>query len=159
MLAMLRDLVQHKAYANAAVLAAVGQHPPAASDAELRNLLHHILLANRFWLTLFLGRPFVVEEESKVPESLSGIVSLYRDTHVLEAEWLAKIQESDLDRKVETPFIPGHGFSVAEGLIQVCMHSQGHRSQCSTRLRLLGGKPPSMDFILWLKDRPAPTWP
>ena len=159
MLALLRDLVQHKAHANAAMLAAVGQHSAAASDEELRNLLHHILLANRFWLMLFLGRPFVAEAESKVPEALGGIVSLYRDTHVLEAEWLVQIQESELDRKVETPFLPGRSFSVAEGLMQVCMHSQGHRSQCSPRLRLLGGKPPSMDFILWLKDRPAPTWP
>jgi uncharacterized damage-inducible protein DinB len=38
------------------------------------------------------------------------------------------------------------------------MHSHGHRAQCATRLRLLGGTPPAMDFILWLKDRPVPDW-
>ena len=39
------------------------------------------------------------------------------------------------------------------------MHSYGHRAQCATRLRQLGGIPPQMDFVMWLKDRPAPDWP
>jgi len=54
---------------------------------------------------------------------------------------------------VETPFLPGSHFSVAQALTQVCLHSQGHRAQCATRLRLLGGTPPATDFILWVKDR------
>ena len=53
---------------------------------------------------------------------------------------------------------PGGGCSIAHAYVQVCMHSQGHRSQCATRLRSLGGKPPVTDFIVWLKDRPAPNW-
>jgi hypothetical protein len=51
MLAMLHDLVQHKGYANAVVLKAVRQHEKATQDQELRELLHHIILANRFWLS------------------------------------------------------------------------------------------------------------
>jgi uncharacterized damage-inducible protein DinB len=43
-------------------------------------------------------------------------------------------------------------------MMQVVMHSQGHRSQCATRLRQLGGTPPAMDFVLWLKERPEPEW-
>jgi hypothetical protein len=50
MLQLLRDLVDHKGYANAAMLQAVRQNPAAASDPEMLDLLHHILLANRFWL-------------------------------------------------------------------------------------------------------------
>ena len=50
MLEMLRDLVAHKGHANAALLTAVQQNPVATSDPELWELLHHILLANRFWL-------------------------------------------------------------------------------------------------------------
>jgi len=59
---------------------------------------------------------------------------------------------------LETPFIAGSSFSISEALIQVCMHSHGHRAQCATGLGLLGGAPPAMDFILWLKEHPTPDW-
>ncbi|HEU4387086.1 MAG TPA: DinB family protein [Blastocatellia bacterium] len=155
---MLQDLINHKGHANAALLKNIRNHETAARDAELRQMLHHILVANRFWLSLCLGLPFAVDEESRVPESLDEIVDRYRETHSREIEWVSQIRESDLNRAVETAFIPGHSYSVGQGLMQVCMHSHGHRAQCATRVRELGGTPPSMDFILWLKERPAANW-
>jgi hypothetical protein len=65
MLEMLRDLVAHKGHANAALLNAIRQNTTAASDPELWELLHHILLANRFWLLTVLGLPFVHEDEAR----------------------------------------------------------------------------------------------
>jgi uncharacterized damage-inducible protein DinB len=158
MLAMLQDLVQHKAFANAALLRAVRDHQIAAQDAELRKLLHHILLANRFWLALILGEKFVLEEESRIPESLDAIAAQYQATQARELEWISRVQEPDLARLAETPFIPGHSCSVAQAMMQVCLHSLGHRAQCASKLRELGGEPPAMDFILWLKDRPTADW-
>lgn len=158
MLAMLQDLIRHQGYANAALVKAIGQHPAAAQDPELRGLLHHIILANRFWLSLSLGRPFAVEAESSIPESLDAITARYRETHEQELAWLAGVQEPDLARTLETSFLPDHRLSVAQAWVQVCMHSQGHRAQGAARLRLLGGTPPSMDFVLWLKARPAADW-
>ena len=55
MLEMMRDLVAHKWHANAALLKAIRENDAAASDPELLALLHHILLANRFWLLSVLG--------------------------------------------------------------------------------------------------------
>jgi uncharacterized damage-inducible protein DinB len=46
---------------------------------------------------------------------------------------------------------------VAQAIVQVCMHSQGHRAQCAKMLRRLGGAPPMTDFILWLANRAAPA--
>jgi len=105
-----------------------------------------------------LGRPFALEEESRVPDSIGTIAARYRETHVAELEWIFKLAETDLDNKLNSPFIPGGTCSVAESVMQVCMHSHGHRSQSATRLRLLGGTPPALDFILWLKDRPTANW-
>jgi uncharacterized damage-inducible protein DinB len=158
MIDLLHDLIRHKAYANAALLKAIRRHEPAAQDPELRKLLHHIILADRFWLLLTLGRPFLQEEESPVPESLEAIAARYRETHSQELEWWSQLRESELARTLETRFIPGHQYSIAQAAMQVCMHSHGHRAQCATRLRLLGGTPPAMDFVLWLKERPAPDW-
>jgi uncharacterized damage-inducible protein DinB len=158
MLPLIRDLFGHQAYADASMLSAIGKHEPAAADRELRVLLHHILLAHRFWIHLGQGLPFSPDEEAEVPESLEPLVARYRDTHVLEQAWLERIDESGLARTLESPYLPGRRVSVSEALMQVCLHSQGHRSQCAARLRALGGAPPTLDFIVWLKDRPAPVW-
>jgi len=158
MLVMLQELIHHKGYANASLLKAIRQHEAAAQDPELQKLLHHIILANRFWLRLSLGLPFVFEEESRTPESLDAIAAQYRATHKQEMELLAQVQEPELARILDTPFIPDFSCAVAQAMMQVCLHSHGHRAQCAVRLRLLGGIPPNMDFILWLKDRPAPDW-
>src|SRR5215469_9350081 len=158
MLAMLQDLVRHKGYANAALMRAIRQHKAAAEDYEVRRLFHHILLANRFWLMLSLGRTCSFEAEAKVPDSWEILTAQYQETQKLEQEWLDQVREADLSRTVETRFIPGKRFSVSEVLMQVCLHSHGHRAQCATRLRMLGGAPPNLDFILWLKDRPAADW-
>jgi uncharacterized damage-inducible protein DinB len=158
MLEMLRDLLRHKGYANAALLKAIRQHSVAAQDEELRKLLHHILLANRFWFMRSIGRDLDLRKESQVPALLEPLAALYRETHDQEMEWISGLKEADLEQKLETRFIAGQTFSVAQGMMQVIMHSQGHRAQCLTRLRSLGGTPPATDFVLWLKDRPEPEW-
>jgi uncharacterized damage-inducible protein DinB len=158
MLAMLLDLFQHQACADAAMVNAIRRHAIAARDEALRVLLHHVLLAHRYWIHLGQGLPFSIEHESKVPDSLDPLVARYRDTQAQEREWLGRLTEPDLIRTLESPFFPGRRIPLSEALMQVCLHSHGHRSQCATRLRQLGGEPPPLDFILWVKDRPAPEW-
>jgi uncharacterized damage-inducible protein DinB len=158
MRAMFLDLFQHQAFADAAMVNAIRQHGMAARDRELRTLLHHILVAHRYWIHLSQGIRFSVDEETTVPDSLEPIVARYREIQALEGEWLARLEESDLTRTLESPFFQGRRIAVRDALIQVCLHSQGHRSQCAARLRALGGEPPPVDFILWLKDRPAAVW-
>lgn len=159
MLEMLRDLVAHKGHANAALLGAIRQNDAAASDPELRELLHHVLIANRFWLLAVLGLPFVVEDESQPPSSFETLVQRYWSTHEQEFTWLAAATEADLERVLEHPLIPGGACSVSQALMQVCMHSHGHRAQCAKLLRRHGGVPPMTDFILWLPGRPEAQWP
>jgi hypothetical protein len=158
MLGMLRDLVQHKAWASASLFAAVRASDTASRDDDLRVLLHHIILANRFWLFSCLDRPFAVAEEARVPDSLDAVSDLFCSTHAIEAEWISGASESELARRLEGPLIPGGSCSIAHAYMQVCLHSQGHRSQCATRVRSLGGRPPVTDFIVWLNERPSANW-
>ena len=72
--------------------------------------------------------------------------------------WLDQLEASDLARVLESQFFPDRQITLGEALTQVCLHSQGHRAQCATRLRLLGGEPPSTDYIFWVKDRLLPAW-
>lgn len=156
---MLNDMVQHKWYANARFLTAMREREDAASDKQLRELMHHVLVANRFWLRLSQDAPFDMQRERIVPESVPALVEQFRGTHSEETGWLAKITESDLEKQLRTPYMPGRTFSVEQGIVQICMHSHGHRAQGALRLRHFGLTPPTLDFVTWLKDRPSVEWP
>ena len=158
MLQMLRDLIAHKGFADAALLKAIGQHEAAAADPEVRDLLHHILLANRFWLMSMLGQPFVLEEESHPAASFDALVRRFATTHADESAWLTAATVADLERTLKNPLIPGGECSIGQALVQVCLHSHGHRAQAAKLLRRRGGTPPPNDFILWLTHRRAAEW-
>jgi hypothetical protein len=59
-----------------AILSLVGEHEAAAADRELNALLHHVLLANRFWMLAILGLPFAAEDESGPPVHSTNCVNL-----------------------------------------------------------------------------------
>ena len=159
MLRLLGDLIDHKGHANAALLNAIRQNTTAASDPELLDLLHHILLANRFWLLSVLGQPFVLEQEAGPASSFDALVQRYAHTQSLEAAWLETATAVDLERPLKSPLIPGGECSVAQAFVQVCLHSHGHRAQAAKLLRRHGSAPPATDFILWLASRPRAEWP
>ena len=158
MVEMLRDLIAHKGHANAGLLTAIRQHPRAASDPELWELLHHILLANRFWLLTVLGLPFAHEDEARFSPSFDALIQRYASTQAQEEMWLETATEGDLARMLEDALIPNGRCSVSQALMQVCLHSHGHRAQCAKLLRRHGGVAPPADFILWLTGRPRAEW-
>lgn len=157
-LAVLRDLIDHKGHANAALLTSI-VGTAAASDREILTLLEHVLLANRFWLHAVLREPFDVAEESRPTRSFDALVQRYVSTHASEVAWLAAAGEADLALRLVDARIPGGTCAVADALLQVCLHSHGHRAQLAKLLRRHGIVPPVTDFILWLVERPAPVWP
>ena len=150
MLQMMRELIAHKGYANALLLDAIRNQREAADDPEIVTLLHHILVANRFWLSLIVGRPFDMERETAPVTSLDALVNLYVSTQAEEEAWILAASDDDLERVLDNPLIPGCRCTVAQGLTQVAMHSQGHRAQLAKMLRRHGGVPPMTDYILWL---------
>ena len=156
---MMEELIRHKWHANAAYLAAVCSNEAARQDEELRKLFHHILVSNRFWLFLTLGREFEREKETQMPDALDFLIEGYKRTWDLEMEWLPRSNDSELNRRVATPRLPGQTFTVAEVFMQTCLHSHAHRAQSAGRLRSFGITPPGTDFVLWVKDRPDPEWP
>ena len=156
---IVRDLIAHKGFADAELLSAVRRHHAASTDPHLRALLHHMLASNRFWFLSIVGEPFVADVETRVPESLEPLVDGFRTLHQRETAWLVTVTDTTLSETLESTLIPGGRCLVGEALLQVGLHSQGHRAQCAKMLRALGGTPPATDFILWRIDRRAPAWP
>ena len=152
---MLHELFQHQAWADMALLDAVRTHADAWNDEKMRWTLHHIVMVQRAFLSLCSGSPFDIQSEMKVPESFAVLEQTYRDSHAAEWAFVSKLADGDLSRVIDMPWIPGCRPSLAEALMQVVMHSQNHRGQCLTRLRAMGANAPTLDFIMWVKDRPT----
>jgi uncharacterized damage-inducible protein DinB len=155
---MLRDLIAHKAHANAVMLKAIQQNSEAVADPEIWELLHHMLLANRFWLLTILRVPFVLADESRPSPSFAALVQRYRSTQAQESAWLETTTECDVTLILENPLIPNSRCSISQALMQVCLHTHGHRAQCAKLLRRHGSVPPATDFIVWLTTRPTAQW-
>lgn len=152
---MIDQLIRHKWWANFKFLRTIEQYAAAAEDEELRKVFLHILVANRYWLLLTLGQPFVDEVEKRVPDSHGALIERFAATEELEMNWLSSVNPADLDRRLQPRALPEITLTVAQAMLQASLHSQGHRSQCATRLRALGGTPPPTDYVLWIRDRPA----
>lgn len=159
MLQMTRDLVAHKGHANASMLSAIRMNAEARQAEDVWDLLHHILLATRFWLLTVQGKPFAHDVEARRAGSFDALIERYRLCQAEEDAWLAAATDDDLRRTLEHPSIPGGRCSVGEAFTQVCLHAHGHRAQCAKLLRRYGGTPPPADFILWLVERPVAVWP
>jgi uncharacterized damage-inducible protein DinB len=153
-----QSLFAHQAWADASLLSAIHAHPPSQEDEWLQKTLLHMVGVQRYFLSLFLDRPFDREKEAQPPASFADLVQRFRATHEEELIFVGAISEADLERRFELPFLKTE-FTVADGLTQVVMHSQNHRGQCLRYLRKHGAEPPTLDYILWAKDRPAPAWP
>jgi uncharacterized damage-inducible protein DinB len=151
---MLRSLFRHQAWADRAILAAVRAHPGAAEDEYLCRMLHHIGVVQRYFVSLIEGRAFDYVAESRQPKTMDEFDSLFGETHATGTACVDRLEDGQLGRVLALERAPQLRPTVGEALIQVVMHSQSHRGQCASRLRVLGATPPTVDFILWLNERP-----
>ena len=159
MLTLIKDLYLYQAWADATLLASAMAEPQASHDERLLHILHHTVMVQRYFLSLFLNRSFDLEAEQKAPGSLSALAAVYSETSSEFHDCLAVQREEDLTaRSVSVPFIQANPM-LGEALMQVALHGQNHRGQSLTRLRELGGKPPTLDYIIWTKGRPGAAWP
>jgi uncharacterized damage-inducible protein DinB len=109
-------------------------------------------------MSRFLDRPFDREKESQPPASFADLVERFQKTHNEELVFVYGLSPAELVRRFELPFLKTE-FTVADGLTQIVMHSQNHRGQCLRYMRKNGAEPPTLDYILWAKERPGPSWP
>src|ERR1700720_1296392 len=117
MVSMIRELFHHQAWADAAVLTAVRSYPAAREDEALRKTLHHIVVTQRAFLSLFLERPFDPKTYFRVPATLKDIEAIFREAHREEIAYVGRLDEAGLSRVHDLPWI-GSRASTAEALMQ-----------------------------------------
>ncbi|MFN7993220.1 MAG: DinB family protein [Bryobacteraceae bacterium] len=152
MIPLLQSLFAHQVWADDAILKAIAAQAGAFDDAEIRKWLHHIVIVQRFFLSLFLQRPFLAEREQRVPETIAEMEALFKEAHADGIAYAARLDDAELARTVDFPRAPEFHPSIRDAAMQVVMHSEHHRGQCAMRLRALGGKPPVTDYIMWVRE-------
>ena len=159
---ILRDLYGHQEWADAELWKAIAAHAPARDDKAIRDRLHHIHSVQRYFIWAAGDR--AVQPGITKPDdfaSLDDLRAYARESHDQIRRFFASAGEARFDDRMAIPWIkdPPLTISVAEALTQTAMHSQWHRGQNATRLRELGGLPPTTDLIVWYwKGKPQPNW-
>jgi uncharacterized damage-inducible protein DinB len=159
---LLRDLFGHQGWADSEHWRAIESHPPARDDQLIRGRLHHLHLVQRafMWAVDDQKAEFVMSEPADF-KSFDELKAFARETHAGINQHLSSVSDARLVEKVSIPWFkePPLTITVGEALAQCAMHSQWHRGQNATRLRDLGGEPPTVDLIVWFwKGRPAAQW-
>jgi uncharacterized damage-inducible protein DinB len=157
----LHELYSHQEWGDAEHWRAFEDFPAALSDQAIRVRLHHIHLVQAafLWVVGPGTAQFTITKVEDYP-NMSDLKIFARKGHAEWAAMLGGLSEARLAEMVEVPwFRPPLKISVRHALMQAAMHSHYHRGQNATRLRELGGVPPSTDFIEWLRQgQPAARW-
>ena len=141
----LRRQFAYDEWANREVLAGLraSAHPPARP----RQLLAHILSAERLWLERIRTQPqsLPVWPDSTLDQCEEQVVSLTR----LWREFLGQISPAGLSQTVVYKNTKGEPWtsSVEDILTHALLHSAYHRGQIASQVRAAGEQPAYTDFI------------
>lgn len=156
----LHELYAHQEWADAEHWHAFETHPAALRDTAIRERLLHIHLVQHGFL--WIAGPRTIQFAPKKIEDFADMAELkaYAREGLTNLNDLLKNSDPRLEEIIEVMwFRPPARISVRQALTQAAMHSHYHRGQNATRLRELGGTPPTTDFIVWLhKGQPPAQW-
>ena len=158
----LRDLFAHQAWADAEHWRAIGGHPASRDDTAIRNRLHHIHFVQHAFLWTIGDRsvPFAPTKADDF-DSFDRLRDYARDYYLKLGPILNGLTDARLAESVSIVWFkdPPLTITVFQALTQCAMHSHYHRGQNASRLRELGGEPPTTDLIVWQwKGRPPGAW-
>ena len=157
----INELFAHQRWADAEQWRAFEAHPAALADKALLDRLLHIHLVQHAFLWVVSPRASQFEFKKLEDFPIASEMKKYAQQGHAEFEDLLKsVSTESLEEIIEVPwFQPPAKISRRHALTQAAMHSHYHRGQNATRLRELGGVPPTTDFIVWLKNgKPIAQW-
>ena len=161
-----RDLLTHMEWADARTWQSARAVPAAHTDDRLKWLFHHIHLVHSVYLQAWRGDPFHVTELSSYAD-LPAIETWARPFYSKATAFAASVGEDKFAQPIDFPWndliVKEFGVvrpaTLAESAWQVFSHTTYHRGQIATRVREIGGTPPTVDYLAWVwGGRPAPDW-
>jgi uncharacterized damage-inducible protein DinB len=129
-----------------------GKSTPAYRKAI--DLLAHLAGARRMWLGRLGVAPPIAGPLFPVHSELPEVVAQLQQTQELWTNYLAALEESDLERVFEYQSLDAGRFRnrVADILTQLFGHSWYHRGQMAMLVRRAGGEPAITDLVYWCRE-------
>jgi uncharacterized damage-inducible protein DinB len=150
MKAHLERMLNAMAWADAQLLAAIGDHSP--SQAETLPLFAHVLAAEEAWLARLENR----QQRCPVWPTLSvgECKKLAAENAGGFREYVGKLMDSDLASLVRYKNTKGDEYTntVIDILTHVVIHGAYHRGQVARIIGRAGGQSPNTDYIAYIRS-------
>lgn len=163
----LSELARYMNWADATVWQAVLTTPASRRDEPLADTLHHIHLVQHIFLQGWTRSPFKATERKEF-QTVEDLREWGRAAHEGVERFLRDAASHQLAESFRVPWashfeqrsgLPAGAHTLGESVLQVLLHTQHHRGQVCSRLRQLGGEPPTVDLIVWYwAGRPDAAW-
>jgi uncharacterized damage-inducible protein DinB len=128
------------------------------SQNSVRDLLAHVMLAERTWLDRMQGKSRVLDEFKKFsnPDRFRTIKTLYGEWFDLELQmrdYLSGFSEKKLLEEFEylRSDESEHQNRYLDIFTHICFHGMQHRSELAVILTNLGYSPGNLDYIAYLR--------
>jgi uncharacterized damage-inducible protein DinB len=163
--ATVRDLLLYMLWADRLTLASVRQVKPedltrdaGVSFGSVIGTLAHMLVAQRLWLSRFLGNPLPsipkLDEYPSLPAWIAGWEEAASHIEV----FLASFSDDQLAAPLTWASLPDgaiHTLPLWQAVIHLVNHTTYHRGQVVSLLRQMGYPVPQTDLIDFFKERSA----
>ncbi|MCE3007672.1 MAG: DinB family protein [Bacteroidetes bacterium] len=132
--------------------------PVYADDAYTQRLMSHVVIAQAVWLDRIAQVPLRYTDFFQVLP-WPDLIALERETTEALIQLPQRLDAGALAAPLEHSNAEGRVFRIPleEVLFHVANHGTHHRAQLLSQLRRLGHTPPDLSFILYARERHAPS--
>ena len=128
--------------------------PMAMGRGTLRSQLLHIWAGESVWLQRWQGRtetPWPNEGE-KAP--VAAIAQRFETVYAERNRFLGPLTDAHLANVITYRDSKGSLFkaTLADMITQAIAHSAHHRAQVVNMIRQVGGQPPELDYMMWVRQ-------
>ena len=157
-----RSLARYNTWANQRLYDGCAQLSPAAYKeprpaffGTIHGVLNHILVCDCIWLARLQGyAPEVNQLDAELYDTFVALREAREAEDVVFGDYVHGLSEEDLQRPIGYRTLAGdpHADAQTELLTHIFNHQTHHRGQAHDLLTATDVAPPSLDFILFLRE-------
>ncbi len=164
---ILLEVLTHMEWADYIVWQSVINYPAAGQDDKIKEIFFHYHTVQKIYLQIWKKQAFNIPDKAKF-KSIHSLLQFAIQYYDELNEYFNEIDNYDADENIIVPWIKtvnqflgrqAENINLAETMLHVSIHSSHHRGQINKRLRELGNKPETIDFIAWAwSGKPPANW-